>query len=62
MILKSQQRFSSEKQAVFTEENNKIVLCANHDKRIQSIKSIETYAYGTRKDLYVTKKKLNVIA
>ena len=32
---------------VFTEEVNNIALSANHDKRIQSIDSVETYAYGT---------------
>ena len=34
-----------------TEETNKFELSANNDKRIQSINSIETYAYGTSKDL-----------
>ena len=36
---------------VFTEEINKIALSSNDDKIIQSIDSIETYAYGTRKYL-----------
>ena len=44
--LKSQQRFKH----VFTEQVNKIALSANDDKRIQSIDSIKTYAYGTSKD------------
>ena len=35
----------------FTEEINKIALRSNDDKRMYSIDSIETYAYGTRKDL-----------
>ena len=38
----------------------KIALSSNDDKRLQSIDSIETYAYGTRKYLVVRKKKLNV--
>ena len=48
-ILKTQQRFKSERHNVFTEEINKIALSSNNDKRMQSIDSIETYAYGTSK-------------
>ena len=44
LILKSQQRFRSQKHNVFTEEVNKITLSANDHKRIQSIDSVETYA------------------
>ena len=36
---------------VFTEEVNKVALNANNGKRRQSIDSIETFAYGTSKDL-----------
>ena len=57
LILKSQQRFRREKQSVFTEEVNKIALSANDDKRMQSIDSIETYGYGTSKDLSCKKKE-----
>ena len=39
LILKTQQRFKSEKH-VFTEEINKTVLSSNYDTRIQSIFSI----------------------
>ena len=49
MILQTQQGFKSERH-VFTKEINKIVLSSNDDKRMQSIDSIETYAYGTSKD------------
>ena len=42
----------------FTEEMNKIALSSNQDKRIQSIHSIETYIYGTSKDLVC--KKLEI--
>ena len=45
LILKTQQRFRSEKHNVFTEEINKIILSSNDDKRLQSIDSIEIYAY-----------------
>ena len=53
---------------LFTEEINKIALSSNDDKRMQTINlietyvyrmSIETYAYGTSKDL-VSKMTLNV--
>ena len=50
-ILKTQQIFKSERHNAFTEEMNKIALSSNDDKRMQSIDSIETYAYGTGKDL-----------
>ena len=32
---------------------NKIDLTPNDDKAIQSVDSVETFAYRTRKDLYV---------
>ena len=41
---------------IFTEDVNKIVLSSNDDKRIESIDSIETSAYGTRK-VKVTEKE-----
>ena len=50
-ILKAQQKFKNERHNVFTKEINKIALSSNDDKRMQSIDSIETYAYGTSKDL-----------
>ena len=49
LILKAQ-RFKTEKDNVFTEEVKKIALHRNDDKRIQSIDSVETYAYETWKD------------
>ena len=51
LILKTQQRFKSKSHNIFTEEINKIALSSNNDKRIQSIDSTATYAYGTNKDL-----------
>ena len=51
IILKTQQRFKSEKHNIFTEEINTIALSSNDDKRMQSIDSIETHAYGTNRDL-----------
>ena len=56
-ILKSQQRFRIEKHNVFTVKVNKIALSANDDKRIQSIESIETYSYGTNREIIHRKKK-----
>ena len=58
LILKLQQRFRSEKHIVFNEEFKKIALSANHDKRVQSIDLIETYPYGTSKDLVCKKEEL----
>ena len=50
MLLKTQQRFKSERH-VFSEEINKIALSLNDDKRMQSIDLTELCAYGKRKDL-----------
>ena len=61
MILKTQQRFKSERHNVFTEKKiNKIALSSGNDKRMQSIDSIETYACGTSKDLVSEKKRIDV--
>ena len=57
IILQTQQRFTSERRKVFAEEINKISLTSYDDKRMQSIDSIETYAYGTRKDLISEKEE-----
>ena len=53
LILKSQQRYRSQKYNVFTEGVNKTVLGANNDKIIQSIIFIEA------KIQYLKTKKLN---
>ena len=47
IILKSQQRFKSEADNVFTEEINKITLTSNDDKRLQTFDKITLYPYGT---------------
>ena len=60
LILKLQQRFRSEKHNVLTEEVYKIALSANDDKRIQSIDSIETYAYGTSKELIYKNEEIKL--
>ena len=41
-MLKTQQRFRSEKNNVLTEEVDNIALRTNDDERIQSINSLET--------------------
>ena len=58
LILKTQERFKSERHIVFTEEINKIALSLNYDKRIQSNDSIETYLYGTSKELLIEKAEI----
>ena len=47
IILKSQQRFKSERDDVYTEEINKIALSSNYDKRLQTFDRITSYPYGT---------------
>ena len=56
--LKTQQRFKSERHNIFTEEINKIALSSNDHKRMQSIDSIETYAYRTSKLLVREKEEI----
>ena len=47
-VLKSQQRFKSERHDLYTKEVNKIVLSSNGDKRLQNFDDkITTYPYGT---------------
>ena len=46
IILKSQQRFISQKHDVYTENINKSALSNNHDKRIVSSEKITSYPYG----------------
>ena len=46
-LLKSQQRFKSERHDVYTKEFNKIALSSNDDKRLQTFDRITTYPYGT---------------
>ena len=58
------QIFNSGRHNVHTEEIIKPALSSNDDERMQSIDSIETYAYGTRKDLVSEKednKRNNII-
>ena len=47
IILKSQQRFKSEKHDVYTEKINKVALSSNDDKRLQTFDIITLYPYGT---------------
>ena len=58
LILKTQQKSKSEGHNVFTEEIKKIALSSNDHKRMQSIDSIETYAYGTSKCRICKKEKI----
>ena len=46
VILKSQQRFISNKHDVYTEDANKIALSNDDDKRIVSPDKISSYPYG----------------
>ena len=57
-MLKSQQRFESNKDNEFSKEANKIALIAKYGKRMQSINSIETYRYGKSRELAYVKKEI----
>ena len=46
-ILKWQQRFKRDHNKVYTEEVNKIALCSDDDKRLQTSDRIKAYPYGT---------------
>ena len=56
--LKTQQRLKSKRNNVVIEEIKKTALSSNDDKRMQSIDSIETYEYGTSKDLESEKEEI----
>ena len=58
VILKTQQRFQSERYNAFIEIIKKIALSSNDGKRVKSIVLAETYAYGTSKDLICKKEKI----
>ena len=58
MILKTQQRFISETHNLFAKEINKIALCSNDDKGIQTIDLIGTYTHGTNKVLISEKEEI----
>ena len=58
LILKTQQKFKSERHNVFTEETDKVPLSSNDDNRMRSIDSIETYTYGMSKDIICKKEKI----
>ena len=47
IILKSQQRFTSEHHEVHTKEVNKVALSSNDDKRLQTSDRVATYPHGT---------------
>ena len=47
VVLKSQEKFKSERHDVYTEKFNKIALSSNDDKRLQTFDRVTTYSYGT---------------
>ena len=46
VVLKSQQRFKSERHDAYTENVNKIALSSNDDKRLIVLDKITSYPYG----------------
>ena len=57
-MLKTKKRSKSERHNVFTEKIDRITLTSYLNKKMQSINSIETYAYGTSKDLVSEKEEI----
>ena len=57
-MLKTQKRFKGERHNVFTKKINKIAVSPVDDKIMQSIDSIEAYAYGTSKYLVSKKEEI----
>ena len=47
IILKSQQRFKSERHDVYAEDVNKIALSSDDDKTLETYDRITSYPYGT---------------
>ena len=47
VIIRSQQRFTSDHHRSYTEEVNKIALSSNDDRRIQTFDKVTTFSYGT---------------
>ena len=47
VIMRSQLRFKSDLDNVYTEEINNIALNSNDDKRLQTFDGVTTYPYGT---------------
>ena len=56
IILKSQQRFKSERHDVYTQEVNKIAQSSNDDKRLQTFDIITSYPYGKVLEKYVKQR------
>ena len=46
VVLKSQQRFKSERRDEYTENVNKIALSSNDDKKLIALDKIASYPYG----------------
>ena len=57
-ILKTQQRFKSERHNVFADEINKFAVSSDDHKRMESIDLTEIYTYGMNKDLVFKKEKI----
>ena len=57
-MLQTQRRFKIESHNVFSKKINNISVSSNEDKRMQSIDSIETYAYGRSKDAVNKKREI----
>ena len=61
ILLKSQQRFKSERHNVYTEEINNIALSSNDDKRLQTYDRITSYPYGKSSGKVCKKEMLSKV-
>ena len=59
-ILKSQQRFKSDRHGDYTEEVNKIALSSNDNKRLQAFDRVTTFPYGATAFIVCRSKMLKV--
>ena len=61
-ILRSQQRFKSDRHDAYTEEINKIALSYNDDKRLIAYDGITTYPYGIRAGILCKQELLSKVS
>ena len=54
-VYRSQERFKSFYDDVYTQEVNKIALSSNDDKKLQTSDKITTYPYGTSEMMMINK-------
>ena len=61
-ILRSQQRFKSDGNDVYTEKINKIALSYNDDKRLIAYDEVTTYPYGIGAGIFCKQELLSKVS